>query len=326
MNSMESRTKVKDILSLDEIRGLTRRSNAAGWWAIGTTWGIIAVTFAALARWPHPATFVLAVIVLGGRQLALAILMHEAAHRTLFEGRVWNDVAADWLCARPVWNHVARYRKHHLGHHIYTGTDRDPDRSLTEGFPITHRALARKFARDLLGVSGIKRVVGLILMDLEVLEYTVAAMATRRPRGSRSWFDYARAGVRNASGFVLTNLALAGLLAASGHLWLYWAWAIAYLTTFGLFVRIRSLAEHACMDRSTDPFRNTRTTRAGLLARMTVAPVRVNFHLEHHLNMAVPYYRLPAMHRMLRERGAVAPPPGYAKVLETVTAAPVPNA
>ena len=245
--------------------------------------------------------------------------MHEAAHRTLFRTRALNDLAADRLCARPTWNDVKRYRKHHLGHHTFTGTDRDPDRSLSDPFPAARRA-ARKFARDLFGVSGVKRVVGLVLMDLEVLDYTVAAVTLRRPRGGRTAFDYVRAGVRNASGFVATNLALAGVLAASGHAWVYSAWAVAYLTTFGLFMRIRSLAEHACTERSTDSFRNTRTLRAGILARLTVAPFRVNYHMEHHVLMAVPYFRLPKMHRMLRERSAIAKvTPGYAAVLATVT-------
>jgi fatty acid desaturase len=66
-------------------------------------------------------------------------------------------------------------------------------------------------------------------------------------------------------------------------------------------------------------FRNTRTTRAGFFERATVAPVRVNFHIEHHIMPSAPYYRLPRMHRMLRERGAIAAPPTYAKVLELVT-------
>jgi len=318
---MTTLIKAKDVFSFDEIRALTARSNAAGFWAIASTWGIIALTFLALARWPHPVTFILAVIVLGGRQLALSILMHEAAHRSLFAGRVWNDVFTDWLCARPVWNDVARYRKHHAKHHTHTGTDLDPDRSLADPFPVSRGALARKFARDLLGISGIRRVLGLALMDLEILEYTVAATVTRRPRGDWRWTDYARAGARNASGMLLTNLAIAGALAASGHLWLYWAWVVAYFTTYGLFMRIRSLAEHACTERSPDPFRNTRTTRAGLLARLTVAPCHVNFHIEHHLLVAVPYYRLPKMHRMLRERRALEnSEPNYGAVLARVAA------
>ena len=114
---MNPPSNVRKIISSDEIRALTRRSDLWGFWAIGSTWAVIVGTFAVLSRWPSPWTFAASVVVLGGRQLALAILMHEAAHRTLFENRFLNDVATDWLCARPVHGHVEKYRKHHLQHH-----------------------------------------------------------------------------------------------------------------------------------------------------------------------------------------------------------------
>ncbi len=310
---------VRSILTREEIRALTRRSDLAGFWAIGSTWAIVFGTFAALAAWPHPVTFVAAVVVLGGRQLALAILMHEGAHRTLFARNVLNDVLTDWLCARPVGNDVARYKRHHLRHHTYTGTERDPDLSLALPGPMTRGSLTRKFARDLLGLTGLKRVVGQVLMDMEVLEYTVTPDVKRRP-GRRTPWDRARALLRNGSGFLMTNLALVAVLWAFGCGWVYSAWMVAYFTTFSLFIRIRSLAEHACTERTADPFRNTRTARAGWFARLTVAPVRVNYHLEHHLLVAVPYFQLPKLHRLLRERGAVPPAPGYAAVLAAVSA------
>jgi fatty acid desaturase len=321
-NGQNEPKDIRNLLSQSEIRQLTRRSDAWGFWAVGSTWAIIFGTFAALAAWPHPVTFVLAVIVLGGRQLALAILMHEAAHRTLFERRFLNDVLADWLCARPMWAEVARYKKHHLKHHAHTGTDLDPDLDLVTPFPTTRRSLARKFARDLLGPTAIKRTLGQALIACGILEYTVSSNVRRVPRDGRGILDYVRAGIRNSSAFVLTNLTIAGVLFATGHLWVYSAWVVANLTTFNLFLRIRSLAEHACTELSTDPFRNTRTTRAGLLARLTVAPIRVNYHLEHHLLVAVPYFRLPLFGKLLLERGAVDEPPSYGSVLRTVSARP----
>jgi fatty acid desaturase len=66
-------------------------------------------------------------------------------------------------------------------------------------------------------------------------------------------------------------------------------------------------------------FANTRTTHAGFLARATVAPIRVNFHVEHHVLPSVPYFRLPRLHALLRERGAVARPLSYAEVLAVVS-------
>lgn len=82
-------------------------------------------------------------------------------------------------------------------------------------------------------------------------------------------------------------------------------------------------AEHACMARDPEPLLNTRTTRAGLLARITVAPLHVNLHLEHHLLPTVPWYRLPALGRLLAARGVVparSRARGYAEVLRTVSA------
>ncbi len=61
-----------------------------------------------------------------------------------------------------------------------------------------------------------------------------------------------------------------------------------------------------------------RTTYAGPVARMFLAPYWVNYHLEHHLFMFVPCWRLPAAHRALlaaglRERMEIRT--GYAAVL-----------
>src|SRR5687767_15484391 len=106
------RRRAADVLSRDEIKAFTRTSDFAGLRAVLFTWGVIAGCFALLARFPHPLVFVAVVIVLGGRQLALAVMMHEAAHGTLFRTRLFNEVLVDVLCARPVWTDVARYRKH----------------------------------------------------------------------------------------------------------------------------------------------------------------------------------------------------------------------
>jgi fatty acid desaturase len=64
--------------------------------------------------------------------------------------------------------------------------------------------------------------------------------------------------------------------------------------------------------------RNTRTTLAAWWERLLVAPNRVNFHLEHHLLMTVPHHNLPALHQILRARGAIDAgclAPNYAAVL-----------
>jgi len=307
--------KLRDLFSPAEIAQLTARSDWRGAWAIVSTWLIIAAAFFVLARWPNVLTFVLALIVIAGRQLALAILEHEGAHGTLFKTRWMNNILVDWLCARPVWQNLMKYRAHHFVHHTKTGTDEDPDISLHAGYPISRRSMVRKMARDLGGITGIKLLFGLLLMDAGVLKWTVANDVEKLPQDGRRWWDYPLSFLRNAYGMLITNAILFGIFAASGHAWLYGVWVLAYITPFPLFLRIRSLAEHGVLERVPDMFRNTRTTRAGWLARITVAPAQVNYHLEHHAMASVPYYRLPLMHRLLRERKAVPDAPGYADVI-----------
>ena len=314
--------KIGEILSRDEVRMLSERSDLRGALAVVTTWGVIAGVLAGLAyatRLPLPLAipaFVLGIIILGGRHLALAILHHEAAHKSLFATSWLNDAVGDWLCARPVWNHLGRYRAHHLKHHARTNQPDDPDLSLIAPFPVRRSSLRRKLWRDVLGISGLKFLIGHVLMNAGAIQYTVSGDAVRLPR--KAWWRYVTSFAVNAAGMLLTNAVLVAILALAGHAWLYGVWVLAYVTPYPLFLRIRSLAEHACTERSDDLFENTRTTRAGLLARATVAPIRVNYHLEHHALPAVPFYRLPAMHRLLRERGAPEPP-SYGDVLRIVS-------
>jgi fatty acid desaturase len=317
-----TRRKVADVLTREEIAKLTARSDLRGGWAVLSTWAIIAGAFALLARWTGPLTLLAALVVVGGRQLALAILMHDASHGSLFRTPWLNRVVGDWVCGRPIWNDLPKYRAHHLVHHAKAGTEEDVDISLVASLPTTRPSMARKFARDMLGVTGLKFLLGRLLMDAGVLEFTVAHALRRRPRDGRAWYHYVVSALRNMTPMLLTNAVLFGVLAATRHPWVYGVWVLSYMTTFSLFVRIRSMAEHACARMTTDVFGNTRTTRAGWLARMTVAPVRVNYHLEHHFVMTVPYFRLPALHKLLLDRGAIAQPPGYLDVLKMVSSAP----
>ncbi|HBO9055286.1 fatty acid desaturase family protein [Pseudomonas aeruginosa] len=324
------RRKVTDIFSRDEIRMLTERSDLMGFAAVGFTWGVIVLAFVAMA-WASSQplivaipVFVIALALLAGRQLALAILMHDASHGTLFKTRYLNEVLVDWICARPIWNDLKKYRAHHLVHHAKTGQPEDTDLSLVAPFPTTRASLVRKLLRDISGLTGIKFFVGRFLMDAGYLKWTVANDLTRLPSEGQTFASRTRIFLCNVAPTVITNALLFGVLWTTGYPWLYLAWVFAYMTPFAAFVRIRSLAEHACTEASADSFLNTRTTRAGILARATVAPINVNYHIEHHVMASVPYFRLPLMHRMLRERGATGVPPGYLEVLRIVSSRPVP--
>ena len=322
---MNSKVSVTELFSRDEIKELTTTSDLQGALAVGSTWTVIVMTFGTVAySWEYLPTWgkvlmcALALAILAGRQLAMAILMHDASHHSLFKTKWLNTHLTDWLCARPIWNDVSKYRPYHLKHHAKTSQPDDPDLGLVKNFPITQSSLFRKFFRDLNGQSGLKFLAGRVLMDLELLEWSVSNDPKPIPRGDRSNLELAKNLLKNSSGMLISNAAIFSALWASGHPKLYLLWPLAYITPFPLFIRIRAMAEHAGLETSHSALSNTRTTRAGWLARALVAPIHVNYHIEHHLMASVPHQKLGRMHQMLREREYVDAPPSYLDVIRSL--------
>lgn len=311
----------REALSREEIAALVETNDWRGWCSVVLDWGIVAAALWMVARWPNPLTVLLGIALIGTRQLGFAVLMHEAAHHTLFKSRALNDWVGNWLCAYPIWADLRPYRNYHLKHHAKNWTDEDPDLDLAVKFPVTKASLRRKIWRDLSGQVGWKRVKATLRRDLS------GGTSKARREGIGVSFgktaDAGRPGWHNLRGVVLTNLVLLGTLTAFGHPELYLLWVVAWFTVNSLVTRIRSIAEHAMPADPTDELQNTRTTLASVWERLFIAPNRVNYHLEHHLLMTVPLYNLPKLHRLLRERGVLEGAlltRGYASVLRQASA------
>jgi fatty acid desaturase len=317
--------KITEILSADEIKALSHPSDIRGWVAVLFDWGLIATAMVCAVIFPNPLMMVAAMIIIGGRQLALAILVHETVHRSLFKTRRLNDLVGRFICGAPVWQDLYRYREHHIKHHAWAGSEKDPDISLIQPFPVSRGSLARKFLRDLTGITGLKRIYALVLMDFGFLTYTIASDPKRVDQSQKAWTHILMSGLRNIWPMIVAQVAIFAVLMGFGHPMLYLLWITSYLTTFSLFLRIRSIAEHACTSMDLDPMKSTRTTWANPLARLTIAPHRVNFHLEHHLQMAVPYFRLPELCLALETKGMYQNAQfasGYLEVLRLATRVP----
>ena len=252
---------------------------------------------------PNPFTVILALFIIGGKQLACAILMHDASHFSILRNKKWNDRVGQWLGAYPIFNNILDYRPYHRTHHLNTGLEEDPDLFLTRGYPTTKKSMARKFFRDLTGQTGIKAFVGLMLIKLGYLEYNLGNKVIRKSQKHRTWKAFF---VRLHEQFtypIIANAILFSLLYILASGWLYLLWFGAYLTTFQFCLRIRSIAEHSIVEDAEDPILNTRTTYANFLEQMLFAPFHVNYHVEHHIMMGVPFYNLPKMHEIIKAKG-----------------------
>jgi fatty acid desaturase len=292
-----------------EYAELTRMRDWRSWFTVALNWGIIGFAFFIVAEWPNVLTVLVALFLIGARQLGLAVIMHDAAHYAFMRNRKLNDWVGNWLGAYAIWGDLLPYRPYHLQHHAHTWSKKDPDLALAKPFPTTRSSLYRKIFRDLSGQTGWKRARATLMRDLGWSQGKVQHKGV--------------AGLAKLKGVLVTNSALFAILALSGHPELYLLWVVAWLTTYSLVMRIRAIGEHSMITDPCDPFKNTRTTRANWLERLFIAPNRVNYHLEHHLSMRVPHYNLPRMHAMLGERGALAGAlveNGYTEVLRQAAA------
>ena len=107
-----ARVDPRDFFTPEEWAPLTARSSWKGLALVAHAWGVIALAAAAATVWP--VLIPLAVMIIGPRQLGLAILMHEAAHGGLHPNGKLNDVLGHWFCAVPIGASLDAYRPYHL--------------------------------------------------------------------------------------------------------------------------------------------------------------------------------------------------------------------
>lgn len=293
--------EVKRLFTNEEVNQLTKKSGWLGAWDIIYTWLWISGAFALVYFFPNVFTVLIALWILGGKQLACAIILHDAGHYAMFESKEANVIVGNWFGAFPIFQNVDQYRPYHLNHHKYTGTEDDPDRLLTRGYPTSKKSMVRKFLRDLTGITGIKAMIGLLAMHLGFIEYNLGNHIVRNKE--LTFGQALKNGWKNLRGPVLSQLIMIGIFYIIGAPWLYLLWFGANLFTYPFCIRVRSIAEHSMVTDKNDPQVNTRTVKANFVESILFAPLHVNYHAEHHLMMGVPSYRFPKMHRMLKERG-----------------------
>jgi len=304
--------EAKGILTSEELEAVRTRSDLLGLWGVVSCWGIIFGAMALFAYWPNPLTFLLCVVLIGGRQLGLAVLMHDAAHGIMCKTLWFNNLLGKWLCGNAIGVSMDGYRDYHLKHHLHTQQSEDPDLPLSAPFPITKASLRRKIIRDLTGQTFWKQRKAQFVNGIGEQGMPIAQRA-----------GYAR--TRLGSYILVNGILLAGLTLA-GYWWLYPVLWVLPMATFNMMItRIRNIAEHAVVPDNNDPFRYARTTLTDPLTALLVAPYGVNYHVEHHLFMWVPWYNLRKLHKILLAKGygsRMEIQPNYIEVLKHASAKP----
>lgn len=223
------------------------------------------------------------VVVIGARQHGLLVLMHEASHFRLLKNRRWNDRLASWFCAWPFFASLTAYRRSHLDHHNHLNTARDPDWQLKAGrkewnFPQTPFHLGLMLGGQFLGC-------GLLDQIRRLMRF--CSVRTSSARRKVSWPR------------VIYYLIAALIFSVTGC-WKGWLlfWVLPFCTYLPFVLRLRSIAEHFALPRTTE-FSKSRHVNANALERFLFAPHHIWCHTAHHLFPSVPFGRLPELHRSL---------------------------
>lgn len=220
----------------------------------------------------------LALVLIGNRQRALGNILHDAGHRNLSRNAKVNDRVADWLVAPLLLACLARYRALHFAHHLALGDEqRDPDFIAVTVKPGLH--WSPRYVRT---VCSRRAWIGSIAGDL--VERTVP-MATKLRM--LAWWAALLGGLGLVAGsaFPIAFVAL---------------WFGARATAFHLITTFREMCDHVGLQPG-GIFSFTRDVSSRGPWRWLIHPRNNGYHLTHHLCPAVPYYRLPQAHDLLRQ-------------------------
>jgi len=247
--------------------------------AITASWQLWSVNLAA-----GIAGYIAAVILVGSRQHALAIMMHEGAHYRLSPNRFLNELIGQAGAAWLLLIDQRFYREHHFAHHRAPNTEDDPDWELRESgdwsFPKTRTGLFFLFLGDALGLR---------LID----QLRFFGRYAWRPRPPKDGWDFGKLFYH-----IVLFSAMTWFFGKTGWIIFLAYWVVPMLTWLKVVLRFRTIAEHYALEYD-HMYRDTRTTYPQWWERVLFAPKNINYHLDHHLYPSVPFYNLPRLHEEL---------------------------
>lgn len=237
--------------------------------------------------WISAPAYVVAIILIGGRQRGLSGLLHQASHHTFMADRRANVAVAALFGGYPVLQSFSGYVASHVGrHHGRFGAPDDPDyQFFREG------GLYGEGKNS----AALRRYLGRIFSPLTTLRYIAFLLRHRiwTPQDDR------RENILRASLYTAAVAGFAWMGALDGLL-LYWI--VPLVTTQAWIGSLSELYEHYPLmeRRPIEAWRMSHNRDFGRLWRFLLGEDRgEGYHLVHHLYPSVPIWNLHRLHREL---------------------------
>ena len=283
IHTLKRPNEIRVLLPKDKLKSWHNVSTLRGVFSIILEWtaivasGILCENF---FSWP---LYIVLVLFLGARYLALGLIMHESVHNLISRNTKLNDFLAEVFCAWPLFISMRSYRIKHLAHHRHLNTDEDPDFVAKDDdnwkFPMS----AKKFFKIIfIQFTGIG--------VFETLKVMSGKQVKRKKEPTPVSYNVAR---------ISFYLIVFSIFIYFNHgRWVLLYWIIPFATWTQVANRLRRIAEHSSIE-GYDHSMQTRTTTHNWFVRLFFSPKNINLHNEHHLYPGVPCYNLPKLHKEL---------------------------
>ncbi|MFJ4349256.1 fatty acid desaturase family protein [Pseudomonas sp. NPDC089401] len=283
--SSAQKRRIKALYARNNYRGLFSILESIAWIGLG----VVASQMWGLAGW------IIAMVIIGTRQRALASLLHEAAHGTLFKAKVLNSTVGRVVCGWTILQSFDSYRKSHvLAHHPHiSDAQQDPDYSYMLEAGVYANQSRAAFIWKFLITPALGRLtphyIGYLLR-----ERLGKALQTPKERGEVLCILAFHTAILAASHYagVMTEVVL--------------LWFVPFVVVYPLVGWYSELAEHFPMMDARYARHSffSRNRYAGRIEKLFIGMHGDHYHLTHHLLPGLPHWNLGKATEILREDDA----------------------
>jgi len=212
---------------------------------------------------------------------------HEFYHNSVFTNKSVNKIIYRILLFFNLINYDYNSVSHKIHHAHNSDDEKDSEKTIEK---ITLLDLFFLFTINL--PSLFSRIKYLILNSLNIFPKTVVNSYIS---------DNLKLKIKNTARTILIIHILIFIFISNFLNFYYYFLLFIAPFTFNFLSNMIGRAQHYQLEHnSNDTFKNTRTIRMNFL--LEFLNWNMNYHIEHHINPAIPFYNLPKFHKQIRER------------------------
>jgi fatty acid desaturase len=292
-------------LDKEALRQFTQKSNLRGWLQAGSFLLIFLATTALslwffLEKWWVPMVIACYVHSLFEQMIGMSSAVHELSHGTSFKSKRVNEIFYLLFCFLT-WNNPVHFRASHTNHHLYTvhrGLDKEVIKApvsdlMNWGNYISWFTFDYAWFRTL-----VKTTILQAFGNGDADFFSWDPLFPREDPRRRAMIRWAR--------FQLISAVVMIVVFAYLHLWV-----LIYLIVFGGFFataigRLTLAIQHQGLSENVPDWRLiAHTVEVNPLVRFLYW--NMNYHIEHHMYAAVPFWQLPKFHEALKKNLPAGP-------------------